>query len=81
MIEWQLQLNYFLRASPVDFTGIDFTLLNTPKNHKPINNEKGKQIRETESHIDTMVKNDRDYTFKDNILRSLHRDIKDMINR
>ena len=28
-----------------------------------------------------MVKNDRDYTFKDNILRSLHRDIEDMINR
>ena len=32
---------------------IDFTLLNTPKNHKPNNNEKDKQIREI--HIDTMV--------------------------
>ena len=33
---------------------IDFTLLNTntPKNHKPINNENDKQIRE--SHIDTI---------------------------
>ena len=36
---------------------IDFTMLNTPKNRKPISNEKGKQIRETESRIDTMVKN------------------------
>ena len=33
---------------------IDFTLLSTPKNHKPINNEKDKEIRE--SHTDTMVK-------------------------
>ena len=33
---------------------IDFTLLNTPKNHKPINNEKDKQIRE--SHVDTIIK-------------------------
>lgn len=36
---------------------INFTMLNTLKNRKPISNEKGKQIRETESHIDTMVKN------------------------
>ena len=36
---------------------IDFTMLNTPKNRKPISNEKGKEIRETESRIDTMVKN------------------------
>ena len=36
---------------------IDFTLLNTntSRNRKPINNEKGKQIRE--SHIDTIIKN------------------------
>ena len=36
---------------------IDFTLLNTPKNHKPNNNVKEKQIRE--NHINTMVKNDK----------------------
>ena len=58
---------------------IDFTLLNTPKNHKPIYNEKYKQIRE--SHIDTMVKNDKGNTLKDNILNNLHKDIGDMINR
>ena len=58
---------------------IDFTLLNTPKNHKPINNEKDKQIRE--SHIDTVVKNDEGNTLKDNILNNLHKDIADMINR
>ena len=38
-------------------SSINFTMLNTPKNRKPISNEKGKQIRETESHIDTMFKN------------------------
>ena len=53
----------------------------TPKNHKPINNEKGKHIRETESCIDTMVKKDEGNTFKDNILNNLHKDIEDMINR
>ena len=36
---------------------IDFNLLNTAKNHKPINNAKDKQIRE--SHLDTKVKNDK----------------------
>ena len=37
---------------------IDLILLNTstPKNHKPINNEKNKQIRE--SHRGTIIKND-----------------------
>ena len=43
----------------------DFTFLNMPKNHKPINNEKGKQIRETESRIDTMVKYDEGNTYND----------------
>ena len=61
---------------------IDFTLMNTPKNHKRIsNNEKGKQIRETESFIDTMVKNFGDNTVKDNTLNKLHKDTEDMINR
>ena len=60
---------------------IDFTLLNTntPKNHKPINNEKDKQIRE--SHIDTVIKNDKGNTLKDNILNNLHKNIEDTINR
>ena len=54
--------NDFPRASIVTpmkekTPSIDFTMLNTPKNRKPISNEKGKQIRETESRIDTMVKN------------------------
>ena len=57
---------------------IDFTLLNMPKNHKAINNEKGKQIRETESCIDTMVKNDEGNTFKDNFLNDFS---ENMINR
>ena len=60
---------------------IDFTLLNTntPKNHKPINNEKDKQIRE--SHIDTIIKNDKGNTLKASILNNLHKDIEDIINR
>ena len=59
----------------------DFTLLNTntPKNHKPINNEKDKQIRG--SHIDTVIKNDKGKRIKDNFLNNLHKDIEDMINR
>ena len=52
---------------------------NTPKNHKPINNEKDKQIRE--SHIDTIIKNDKGNTLKDSILNNLHKDIEDIINR
>ena len=59
----------------------DFSLVNTPKNHKPINNEKSKQIRETDSRIGTMVKKNEGNTFKDNILDNLHKDIEDMINR
>ena len=53
---------------------IDFTLLNTntPKNHKPINKEKDKQIRE--SHIDTIIKNDKGNTLKDSSLNNLHKD-------
>ena len=60
---------------------IDFTLLNvnTPKNHKPINNDKDKQIRE--SHIDTIIKNDKGNTLQDSILNNLHKDIEDIINR
>ena len=60
---------------------IDFTLLNTntPKNHKPINNEKDKQIRG--SHIDTIIKNDKGNRIKDNFLNNLHKDTEDMINR
>ena len=60
---------------------IDFTLLNTntPKNHKPINNEKDKRIRE--SHIDTSIKNDKGNTLKDSILNNLHKDTENMINR
>ena len=58
---------------------IDFTLLNTLINYKPINNEKDKQIRE--SHIDTMVKNHEGNTLKNNILNKLHKNIEDMINR
>ena len=59
----------------------DFTFLNTntPKNHKPINNEKDKQIRE--SHIETIIKNDKGNTLKDSILNNLHQDIEDIINR
>ena len=52
---------------------------NTPKNHKPINNEKVKQIRE--SHRDTIIKNDKGNTLKDSILNNLHKDIEDIINR
>ena len=62
-----------------EIPSIDFTFMNTPKNHKPVNNEKGKQIRETESHTDKIVKNDGN-TLKDN-LNNLHKDIEDMINR
>ena len=58
---------------------IDFTWLNTLKNHKPINNEKDKQI--TETHVDKMVKNDEGNTLKDNILNNLHKDVEDMTNR
>ena len=59
----------------------DFTFLNTntPKNHKPINNEKDKQIRE--SHIETIIKNDKGNTLKDSILNNLHQDTEDIINR
>ena len=59
----------------------DFTFLNTntPKNHKPINNEKDKQIRE--SHIETIIKNDKGNTLKDSILNNLHEDIEDITNR
>ena len=58
---------------------INLTLLNTPKNHKLINNEKDKQIRE--SHIDTMVKNNEGNTLKENILNNLHKGTEDMVNR
>ena len=60
---------------------IDFMLLNTnmPKNHKAINNEKDKQIRE--SHTDTIIKNDKGNTLKDSILNNLHKYIEDIINR
>ena len=58
---------------------IDFTLLNTPKNHKPKSNEKKKQIRE--SHTESMVKNDKGNTLKNKFLNNLHKDIEDMINR
>ena len=57
----------------------DFTLLKKPKNNKPINNEKDKQIRE--SQIDTITKNDKGSTLKDNILNNLYKDIEDMMNR
>ena len=57
----------------------DFTLLKKPKNNKPINNEKDKQIRE--SQTDTITKNDKGSTLKDNILNNLHKDIEDMMNR
>ena len=50
-----------------------------PKNNKAINNEKDKQIRE--SHIDTIIKNDKGNTLKDSILNNLHKDIEDIINR
>ena len=71
-------------ASPNDFppastitlinekiASIDCTLLNTNalRNHKPINNEKNKQIRE--SHIDAIIKNDKGNTLKDSILNNL----------
>ena len=54
--------NAFLPASIVTTINektpsIDINLQNTPKNHKPINDEKDKQIRE--SHVDTIVKNDK----------------------
>ena len=60
---------------------IDFTLLNTntPKNHKSINNEKEKQIRE--SHIDTIIKDNKGNALKYSILNNLHKDIEDIINR
>ena len=60
---------------------IAFTLLNTntPKNHEPINNEKDKQIRE--SHIETIIRNDKCKIFKDSILNILHKDIEDIRNR
>ena len=60
---------------------IDFILLNTntPKNHKPINNEKDKQIRER--RIDKIIKNDKGNTLKDSILNNFNKDIEDMINR
>ena len=68
--------------TPIDekTPSIDFTLLNTntPKNHKPINNENDKQIRE--SHIDT-IKNDKGNTLKDSILNNVHKDIEDIMNR
>ena len=56
-------------------------MLNTTtlKNHKPINNEKDKRIRE--SHIDTITKNDKVNTLKDSILNNLHKDIENIINR
>ena len=57
----------------------DFTLLKKPKNNKPINNEKDKQIRE--GQIDTITKNDKGSTLKDNILNNLHKDIEGMMNR
>ena len=50
--------------------------MNTPKNHKQINNEKGKQIRE--NHIDTIIKNDKGNTLQDDILNNLHKDIKNI---
>ena len=60
---------------------IDFVLLNTntPKNHKPINNAKDKQIRER--HIDKIIKNDKGNTLKDSILNNFNKDIEDIINR
>ena len=60
---------------------IDFTLLNTNalRNHKPINNEKNKQIRG--SHIDAIIKNNKGNTLKDSILNNLHKDTEDIINR
>ena len=43
------------------------------------NNEKDKQIRE--SHIDTLIKNDKANTRRNNILNNLYKDIEGMINR
>ena len=43
------------------------------------NNEKDKQIRE--SHIDTIIKNDKANTRRNNILNNLYKDIEGMINR
>ena len=43
------------------------------------NNEKDKQIRE--SHIDTLIKNDKAHTRRNNILNNLYKDIEGMINR
>ena len=43
------------------------------------NNEKDKQIRE--SHIDTLIKNDKANTRRNNILNNLYIDIEGMINR
>ena len=76
--------NYYPPASIVSHINgktpsIDFTLLNTPKNGKPTNNEKAEQIRE--NHINTIVQNDEGNTLKDNILNDLHKVIDDMINR
>ena len=42
---------------------IAFTLFSTPKNGKPINNEKGMQIREIESRMEIMVKKIESNTF------------------
>ena len=55
--------------------------MNTPKNHKPISNEKGKQIRQTESLTNTMVKKVEGNTFEDNSVKKLQKHIEDMINR
>ena len=55
--------------------------MNTPKNHKPISNEKGKQIRQTESLTNTMVKKVEGNTFEDNSIKKLQKHIEDMINR
>lgn len=55
--------------------------MNTPKNHKPISNEKGKQIRQTENLTNTMVKKVEGNTFEDNSVKKLQKHIEDMINR
>ena len=60
---------------------IDFTLLKTPKNYKPINSEKGNEIRETYAmyrynRIDTVVKNDEGNKFNENILNNFHKTLK-----
>ena len=55
------------------------TLLNTPKNYKPISYEKDKQIRKC--RIGTMVENDKGNKLRGNILNNLHKGIEDTINR